>query len=416
MISLNLASQEFVNTNKHHNYCSRGTLIILPINLPDQWTNEIERFYKKDTYTLIKLLSTADLKKINMDQLLNADIVLTTIHFIKSNKTYNDILSGLTNTKGLAKKSRALFNSIARNKNIESPLIQLVNWNRIIVDEIHEIKDRDLRILKNLSAEVFWGLTATPNFNTADELNHLNFMNEDILWHPNILKSYVNKFMLGHKNIMKNLPDNALNLVQVSENEKKNIDNKNEEETIILTTSFDDTVSFFIKPEERKIIQSKMKLFIERRSVIASSIIISAIWCAEQFGTSKICSKIIYKKMIDTLFNEQKQKINGLYELLQIIKQTKKRKIFMEKSLLLLESRTETCPICMDTCCSVVTKCGHIFCMKCISAHYTTKDTCPICKNESNITDVFRILNDNENSKLNAIKNMVDSVEDPIIS
>ena len=119
--------------------------------------------------------------------------------------------------------------------------------------------------------------------------------------------------------------------------------------------------------------------------------------------------------MIEILFNEQKQTMNSVSNLLSIIKETRKRKIFMEEMLKNLEQKKEICPICLDATCTAVTKCGHIFCRKCISEHYNSKTSCPICKNESSITDVFRIIEERENSKLVAIKDMIDSVNDPII-
>lgn len=423
IVSLNLISRMLITHNKSRNYCSKATLLIVPINLPMQWYEEIERVLKN--VVVIKLFKTNDLKGLDMEQLQNANIVLTTINFIQQNKTYNDILNGFTNMKGNMKKSRALFHSLSRNKNITLPLLQLVHWNRIVVDEIHEIKERDLKILKNFSTEMFWGLTATPNFNTCDELNHMNFMIEDIVIHPNIYKAFIDTCMKGNTNVMINMPNNSLRLIQVTDEEKCKINNKTQEETIILTSSYDDTISFFtkhsdlnnmvIQPQKTKILKSQFLLNVQQKSLIVSTLLIAAVWCAEEFSTNKIHYKIILKKMSEILFNEQKQKINSVSNLLGIIEKTKKRKIFMEDSLNSLEKKREICPICFETICSAVTKCGHIFCMQCISQHYNSKTSCPICKDESSISDVFRIINENENSKLIAIKHMIDSVDDPVI-
>jgi len=409
----------------NQNYCSKGTLIIVPINLPAQWLCEIKQFYKDDTYTLVKLLKSTDLKHVTMETLLEADIILTTIHFIKANKTYNEMVSGVINSRGVHKKSRALFRSFSRNKNIVYPIIQLIHWKRIIVDEIHEVKDKDLKLLKNLSTDVFWGLTATPIFNSSDDLNHINFMHEDVIYHPNIYRAFVQQYMKGNKSAFDELPDNALRLVKVSDMERKNIENKSDEETILLASSFDDRISFFterselksafINPEDKNINTNTDLLHTEQKTILLSTCVLLGIWCTEILATNKVNVKLLHNKAIQLLYNEQKQKINDVSALSESIAQTKRRKIFMEESLKHLESGTEVCPICYERTCSAVTRCGHIFCTTCISEHYKQKNNCPICKNESSLTDVFRILQDDENSKLLAIKHVIDGVKEPTI-
>ncbi|KAL0233227.1 hypothetical protein GEMRC1_011972 [Eukaryota sp. GEM-RC1] len=52
-----------------------------------------------------------------------------------------------------------------------------------------------------------------------------------------------------------------------------------------------------------------------------------------------------------------------------------------------------SCPICLDPQFSqpVTTKCGHIFCFKCLSSWTRTDSSCPVCNNSINISDCIRI-------------------------
>lgn len=48
-------------------------------------------------------------------------------------------------------------------------------------------------------------------------------------------------------------------------------------------------------------------------------------------------------------------------------------------------SNDETCCICLDNKCDVVTKCNHTFCYECLSKNYEKKDQkCPLCRQHYN--------------------------------
>lgn len=412
------------------NYNSKATLIIVPINLPYQWIDEIERFYLKDSYTLVKLLKNTDLKNLDMHKLLNADIVITTLSFIRLNKTYNDIFNSViaSHVKGKnpVKKSRALFKTIARDCRIKEPILQIVNWRRIVVDELHEVKDKDLRTLKCMNASIVWGLTATPNLNvnTNDNLNDINFMFEELdARHPNMYQYFVNNLMKGHTNIS-SIPSNNLQLIQITDNEQFKIKGLTDEETILACTCFDDRVTvcetsveleqLFVRTEEMKIEEDLKTLISLHKGIILTSIVSTALWCLEHISHSKLKRQKLIAKSCSIL--QDHQSIRSAGALLTVIKSTKRRKNFMEETLKKLEYGQEVCPICMERKCSVVTRCGHLFCNFCLSKHAATKQmSCPNCRSTGSNSDVFQIVTDDENSKLHAIKNKAISIKEPVI-
>jgi len=431
VVSLRLiCDHEDVHIKHDERYFSKATLVIVPINLPNQWISEIEKFYNENTYNVVKLWKGNDMKNLTIDSLLNCDIVLTTISFIKSCKIYNDMLQGVINdhVKGNIRKSRALFNSIKRNPNISLPILQIIHWKRIVVDEIHEIKGRDLRILKCFSCSVMWGLTATPtlNINPKDDLNEMNFMLEDLnTLHPNIYKTFIQKFVRGNVNLKNKIPANNLNLVELSEQEIKRCSSKDTYEQMILNfSSLNENVTFcsheqelenlIIEPAEHILKESSVSLASQQKGILVTCMILTALWCIDNVRNERIKKCQLQYKALELLAN-QRLLINSITKLVALVEETKKRKIFMEENFDKLINQKDTCPICMENRCSVITRCGHLFCENCICKHLATCHTCPNCRHVNNKNDTFKIISENENSKLNAIKEVVTSTNEPIV-
>lgn len=417
------------------NYASRATLIIVPLNLPTQWMKEIERFYTRNHASIIPLWTSSHLKQLNMNTLLSCDIVLTTLSFIKMNKTYNEILTQFINekVKGNVKKSRALFNCISRNHDIHLPILQIIDWYRIIVDEIHEINMKDFKILKCFSCNVMWGLTATPTFkiNVKDELNDLNFMFEETdTYHPNMYRYFVDNFIRGYAELNKTFPSNNLNLVHLSEHEKKKHTDELRrdigiEDAIISLSSFDSGVLHgeisdideFIRPEETKIQNDFVTLRNIQKIIITTTIIVTAKWCVEndKLRYNKACNRAIIAKAIKLIKNENFEKNTSAKSLISFIESTRRKQHFMERNLKNLEACTEICPICMENHCNVIIKCGHLFCKNCITTHLINQQQCPTCRQENLPYQIYRKVHKNESTKLQAIKDTIKSLNEPVI-
>ena len=419
-------SQKIKSCTIKHNYYSRATLVIVPLNLPNQWYSEIERFYELGTYHVVKLWKASDMKNLSMHDLINADIVITTISFIKSCKNYNDMLSSVINdnVKGNIRKSRALFNTISRNVNIDLPILQIIRWKRIIVDEIHEVKGRDLRILKCFNCEIMWGLTATPNLSVNDELNDINFMFEELSFnHPNVYKNYIEQFIKGYSDIKRSFPNNDLKLVELSEREKSKTSKLSPQDMILKCSTFDESVTFcqktdlndiIIKPEESLLNENSTSLKLKQKGIVATCLVLCALWCVETLRHNKVKKNQLIYKLVELLVNQRKS-IDSITDMISLISTIKRRKHFMEENLKRLDMNHETCPICMQRECSVITRCGHLFCIDCISRHLSNCKTCPNCRHENSRFDTFKIASKDENSKFNAIQDMTNTMHDPVI-
>ena len=176
------------NPIKKLKYISKGrinsgaTLIITPSQVSKQWVREIQRFInpKKLELNIYTILGKLDLEKRTYQELLDADFVITSQsfwnnnHFIKLllpptfKKSYmsTDEYDFKTIEKILDDKRKIICEKSAKLEEA-SPLLPLIDWYRIIVDEIHEpYTDPKLQFMKNimehLNGTYKWGLSGTP--------------------------------------------------------------------------------------------------------------------------------------------------------------------------------------------------------------------------------------------------------------
>ena len=155
---------------------SRATLIITPTNLSQQWISEIHKFVlpvmvKK--LKIITILDTRDWKRHSLQDLLQADIVFTTVNFLTCKRYQNDVCN---HTQRLLEYPIMEFNNsvfqmawrVARNRTPPGFAtfdycipFECIKWKRIIHDEIHSIFSSN-NDLPDLKACFYWGLSGTP--------------------------------------------------------------------------------------------------------------------------------------------------------------------------------------------------------------------------------------------------------------
>ena len=192
---------------------SRATLVVVPNNLSQQWIQEIHKFTDVKNLKIITILDARQYKKISLQALLQADIVMITdtflfskrYHLEMSNQVKKIMKTSFQHPIESPAPSGPLEHAIEdKNDDLEfkndPPLheddeatkllawriasncqhpgfeqdyyipLESIKWKRIVIDEIHMFfthhKQNDKNLvfqnLTNLRSKVYWGLTGTP--------------------------------------------------------------------------------------------------------------------------------------------------------------------------------------------------------------------------------------------------------------
>mmetsp|Transcript_21147 Transcript_21147/g.59151 ORF Transcript_21147/g.59151 Transcript_21147/m.59151 type:complete len:1079 (-) Transcript_21147:12-3248(-) len=176
---------------------AKGTLVIVPSNLLDQWAQEISKFVwdgsrlaalnsgwragrSKDGCPLKVLVigTVSPLRLLPAGELAEADVVLCSYRLLFS-KIYQDRredLAGDTSLTSLVLATRKLIEGSFRmsvgdkskvhtSKTLVFPMLEMFYWRRVVFDEFHELESfqsAQQSILQHMRAHSRWGLTGTP--------------------------------------------------------------------------------------------------------------------------------------------------------------------------------------------------------------------------------------------------------------
>lgn len=428
-------------------YRARGTLVIVPINLPAQWVAEIEKFTH---LRVARLLQGRDMKHLAMDDLLHSDVVLTTFHFLRSIK-YSEVLE---RTLPAGRRTRANIMAWSRLPGRTAPVLEAVFWERVVVDEIHEVfeSSRDLRLLRQLNFRVCWGLSATPA-SCEFSSRHLYFflsLGEKGQHEPHLLEELFRQLVRGAPS-GRDAPVNTLRLVELTAAERillqahRGRDVKDvvelcsalhvgeDDEGLLsavapggsgdaaslrrrltgIRTLTLDMLRAGLREQERSIriasnaaLQSRQAIDDLERSLDG----------ADEYGS------ILVKHQMDTArerYREQLLVVDALtseHQAASRAAQERERSHkFLTSRIELLERHEEVCSVCMERRSTTITHCGHLFCRVCVSKLLRTCPQCPECRSEITDATVHTISTGGIGSKLSAIAQLVRHLSEPVI-
>ncbi len=437
--SLSNVKKPVIRTN---NYTSKATLLIVPINLVGQWIDEVNKFCDMKKLKFVNFYSNKDLKTTQMDDLLEADFVLTTLHFIRTSKCYCDMKEtafSKINVSGKYSNIKTVFSSWSRSKRNTEPILECVYWNRIVVDEIHMVfeSQRDLRHLKQFISEFCWGLTATPDIQTENSQNYYWLLRREKAHHPNLLHNLLQNSIYG---IPSNIEGHELNLnlVQLNVEERLYLQTNESHMTTteiikllsFINTSDDSFVCFnsstieedfkLHKKKEIEMLQAQLvehnnsiKIIdnaakeLENQITILSEkkmndTIIAQIEVAKTSSEQHYKDMLKFKEMRDSIASKIERNIHSMN--------------FVSERLTLLKSQKQICQICMDKQCSVIIPCGHLYCSQCIKKTLKMNSICPECRVPFNYDCVRTVkLGGEIGSKMIEISNLIAKINEPII-
>lgn len=420
------------NMEQSERNSSKGTLVIVPLNLVSQWKAEMIKFLKPDHgFRILWMVQGKDMRGVTMHHLCEADIVFTTFHFLRGSKPYSELVERALG----GPRTRAALSLWARAFDREEPILEAVKWGRVVIDEMHSTFEstRDSKHLRLLSSRVTWGLTATPNLVSN---NILSFLKRERPSHPNLKSVVVAEGVRGTANDYAH-PVPTLELVRLSNDHRLRLDALLQESTTSeeivkwctlsevecrgKTFLEDDLIhgidNEIVSLRERVDTYSKAVEALKRstRELECSLPLISLrVEAGDHLavGEERETKKFLFETEMD-LTEAQRYVDDAVY----MLKRRTSSRIALEEQLSHLRRGTETCGICMERECGTITPCAHLFCSLCVLRHVKLSPTCPICRSPLRTDDLASVTDEKGlRGKLTQISSLLRSLQQhPVI-
>lgn len=182
---------------------SPATVVVCPVGMQQHWIDECRKFAPQ--LRVVTLTSVREMKALTLRSLLaECDIVLTTPNWLRSKANVEATEELVCRAlrlepdrrlvrKSVGPASRALSLWTHERCDAQPPALGVVTFRRCVVDEAHDVlggsaaRRERLRACRSVRADVWIGLTATPNVSDASALQEwatLLLEEEDGALHP----------------------------------------------------------------------------------------------------------------------------------------------------------------------------------------------------------------------------------------
>jgi SNF2 family DNA or RNA helicase len=393
---------------------SKANLIIVPSHLSKQWEEEIKKFLPNKK--IVKIYTKTNHNKITYSDIINSDYVIVTQQFLLNFNYYiREGYKYVTPTNYYYKDRITFINNIfddwmKNGKNyseINKPFLEVFNFHRIIIDEGHEIFEKNLGNYRlneylldflnyNIHGNFRWYISGSPFTSFVGIHNCLKFIkfrfcelntDEDYSLSTDGFKfqSIGTDFNYNHPlifdKIIKNITIRSL---------KTDITDE------IKLPGYEEEYHFVeLTDTERKLYDSK--------KLSSSSTILQQLCChpliADSFrkiiGNDVVDLDVMHDKLVTyhtNIISTYEIKISKLDQTNQsyhMLLANFKSKISESKFIINIMTKIteetditdENCVICFDTMENpVLTPCGHMFCKECILQSMKYQSSCPQCR------------------------------------
>ena len=416
-------------------YASGGTLVIVPINLPDQWCGEVCKYMKPGT-TLQRLICKKDLHELTMEKLLAADVVVTTLSFLRASRPYlsaveHEIETNLGEIERKDVRNFRGFRYLMRQPNITMPIVECVHWKRLVIDEAGDFMNnsREWKYITSLSCTLMWGITAAPDLrdHKAHALHSFLKYPDEHAYHPNLLAALVQKLVRGTRGTRGTHP--TLDYVTLSVEEQQLFDAHGRsilplKDTIERLSSghlcLHDTQHLNVSGDGNDLEIRVMRMRFKRLCALLtqSEISIDNVLSLQRNiehninafvkhgrSTSVICE---LQHQLHTVRTLRENTVKENCELLHSAIRRETQSInFIHSATKRLIQQSETCTICLERTCNCITPCGHLYCTKCIYTALQNNTQCPHCRDMVHPYDVCAFMPGQVSSKLIRLSNII---------
>ena len=425
-----------VNKIINRKIASKASLIICPSHLVKQWKTEIKRCMPKAN--VICILTKNSHSGLKFKDFVNADIIITSHQFIMNFKYYPTLhysfycSAGAASSYGRLNILNTKIDIMIHEKlyedliEMENPIFEFFNFNRLIVDESHEIFGGLLSSqtltkymtdwLLGISAKYKWYVSGTPFINIngllmsaryikmklMDVKNNINIDFEDSKSNEAIISQFIGKDYIWDR-ILKHI---------CIRHHKDDVSDQ-----ITIPGYVEEVKWIELNHMERELynINKNKKSRMNLQKLCCHLLMMTStkkIFGDEVLDLSVMQDKIIsyhkqnyinYEKKIQTL-----DSTNAAYSMLKKAFETQMREskyLYTILEKMIKDGVDDECPICMDTMINpTVTNCGHVFCFECSKACIQMKGQCPMCKKPLHEKDLMLIEKKEEKKEVDTIQ------------
>lgn len=124
---------------------SKATLVVCAPHLVAQWVKEIT---SKSSMTVLRLSTLANIKSATYQDLLDRDVIVISYSVLTKSPKYISVYDQPPPTEA--------------NPAEKFPRLHMIGWQRLVVDEAHEIHTRHIRFWSKFRANYRWYVSGTP--------------------------------------------------------------------------------------------------------------------------------------------------------------------------------------------------------------------------------------------------------------
>lgn len=388
-----------------------STLIIVPLNLVDQWLSEIGRFCPNaNTIPMI----VGKHARRTMRELQSADFVVTTFAFLRQSRAYSQIMEdGVQARTGLDRKWCRNRAALATYRRIAQPddiaIVECILWNRILVDEIHEAfaDARNFRLISTIPTRLAWGISATPELWSELAQQHYWLLRREKEHHPNLLHHLLHLCVYmtrrDPRDECSSICVTALNC------------NSTEEETHVRNAVETQSVERIVQSCTDVMITDEQESWEETRFTAEQRVRVATLTRDLEDATEmqKVChgetsgdADMAVDATADDLSRETERSL--LERCVDVERKALQRLV---DTISDVSSGHSTCCVCMDAPQAVILNCTHAFCRRCIDRHRATNACCPVCREPiSLVRGIARA-----GTKLSHIADMCSQIREPML-
>lgn len=420
--TLTLLATTFINNNttiktgkiNDNIITTKANLIIVPSHLADQWVSEIKKYMPEKI--CLCLYTKSHHMKLTFNDIINCDYLIVTQQFLLNFNYYirYEYEKVTPSTYKPAKRITHIFNEFAKgikekkqeylNKN--GPLLELFNFQRVIIDEGHEIFENtfstpalnnymNTMLCNYINGNIKWYVSGTPFTTKIGIENSLEFLNFE--WGVDNYINFTsnNGYVNGdtiYSNVLKDIMIRSL---------------KNDVIDEISVPGYNEKTFFIeLNEGERKLYEMKKKSYDKK--------VLQQLCCHPLIVDS--FKKILGNDIVDIdemqtkLITHHNNQITTYTKKLQNLDPNKTEYAMLSKNYKTIISESQyiinilnkingelnltedDCIICYDKLNDpVMTPCGHIYCKSCITESLKYNNVCPQCRAQLQSKDLYSI-------------------------